>query len=288
MLHLSVVVLSHVLSVVSGYAGPLAGPVRSPSWSARRVWPPSALIGDEYLLESPSDAATVGKLLGTDAVERDGDAQTHWVALTTTPFSAPAPIDLSTLGDGLLSPAKAFAKAPDAPIAVGCLDLASGTLASLRCSIPKEKPAALQALGAVTDALLLRWAQHVTDAKGVGFDSLTASASLFSRDALTARGFVEIESPDLSVRPIQTHRASLGSCADAVQAREQSGSTADVKMGNELLAALLKLRAVQQREERASVAEASTSGQTAEEAAEAARRKEDELRAVGRRMMGLR
>jgi len=159
----------------------------------------AALLGDTVTLTSPCTPSVAGALCKVATAANQG----YWVALQ------PA---LSTEFDPTLltapSSIKAVLKVPDeaprsgAPLAVGRVDWTSQStpmIDSLHCSLPKEDPQHNEQLGLVIDELLIVWAEHCARHATISFDDLAASASLFTREALASRGFVDAsDATDLS------------------------------------------------------------------------------------------
>ena len=108
-----------------------------------------------------------------------------------------------------------------APAACGRLNPKGPVIDVLRSSIAKEQ---VDRCGASMDAciekLLECWLENLGDDE---FESLGASATLYTSDAFERFGFAEIEFPDLTAlgrgEPIVTHRARLSAAILACDAR---------------------------------------------------------------------
>jgi len=188
----------------------------------------SALLGDTATLTSPCTPSVAGSLCKAAANVAEG----HWVALEPTTAIMPTAFDPALLDAP--SSIKTVLNVPDrvpqsdvAPLAVGRIDWmseATPIIDSLHCSLPKEDPEHNAQLGLVIDELLIVWADHCAREATISFDDLAASASLFTREALASRGFVDAsDATDLSAlargaSPV-THAVDLALAATMARER---------------------------------------------------------------------
>lgn len=216
----------------------------------------AALMGDMVRLTAPAAFEQIATIPGASK-----EPDHNWVAITRT-------VEPLAVDPGLLAAPESIqqvlgvprASVAGTPLATGRLRTASEPpiIDKLTCTLEKEEKLHGAALGLAVDALLLTWAEHLLN-EGCEhtFETLAASSSLFSEEALTSRGFKPIDEPDFTAmargEPIATHTARLPSALMAAKARaakvdeptDDSGGVSWGEMDREyaasLVAALSKL-----------------------------------------------
>lgn len=187
-----------------------------------------ALLGDVYTLASPASRSNALQLATNVQPTLEHE---HWACVSLAEPALPS-VDYPLQNmDAIGGPRMPLGRKP---IAVGRLrrGLNPPIIDHIRCSVPKEDPLAIAAVGLVVDALLLSWAEWLLrEGAGSKFEELLACSSLAYEEALLSRGFRPLDDADVdfsvlargSAPPMASARLPTGLLAAKTRAAKQSG-----------------------------------------------------------------